>query len=66
MNTQLDFSQKEWDNMKRLIDDFQSYYEKDDEEDEEDEDSWSFTDLDDQREIACQLIWFLADKIKNA
>ena len=59
MNTQLDFSPKEWDNMRRLMDDFQSYY-------EDEEDSWSFTDLDDQREIACQLIWLLADKIKNA
>jgi hypothetical protein len=59
MNTLLDFSQKEWENMKRLIDDFQSYY-------EDSEEPWSFDDLDSQREIACELIWLLADKMKNA
>jgi len=58
MKTLLDFSQKEWDNVRKLIDNFQSYY--------EDEEPWDFCDLDAQREIACELIWFLADKTKNA
>ena len=58
MTILFDFSRKEWDNVRKLIDDFQSYYES--------EEPWDFRDLDAQREIAHELIWLLANKTKNA
>jgi hypothetical protein len=57
--TRLDFSPEEWDEMKRCISDFQSYY------NEDDESPWSFDDLNSQREIAYSLIKLLANKTEN-
>ena len=51
----IEFSEKEIEELKKLVSDFNSFYEN--------EMIWNFTDLDTQREIAVEIIKILEDKI---
>ncbi|GHT25883.1 hypothetical protein FACS189430_12480 [Bacteroidia bacterium] len=52
----VEFTQKEIEDLKKLISNFNLYYENKD-------DSWNFNDLEDQRQLACEIVNILTDKI---
>ena len=51
----IEFTEKEIEDLKRLVSDFSFFYET--------ETEWSFNDLDAQREIAVEIVKILEDKI---
>lgn len=51
----IEFEDIEFQKLKELIPNFKSYYET--------EDEWSFQDLDNQREIAFEIVQILEDKV---
>lgn len=54
----VDFTKIEIDNLKQYVSDFNYYYENEDL-------VWNFNDLDDQRQIAFQIIKILENKFKS-
>jgi hypothetical protein len=52
----IEFTQQEIEDLKKLIVNFNLYYESED-------DVWTFNDLEDQRQIACDIVQILNNKI---